>query len=96
MDDNPDEQTHRGKILRADDHGTVWQLWYESEARTEVVLFEHRPFAHFYEGATGRSFVRDYNFGAGREYVSNQLKGRCISVESQPYETTVLIEDEEE
>ena len=59
----------------------------------DVVNFDHRPFADFYEGATGRSFYHDYEFGRGRQYISKQLQGRRISVEDGPFNETVQIDD---
>lgn len=65
----------KGKILAAMDHGSIWQLLYETDGNgLGVVTFDHRPFAEFYEGATGGSFFEDYAFGRGRDYVSRQLK----------------------
>lgn|GEM_PF-2525113 len=84
----------RGKILSARDCGTVWQLYYELDGDgLGVVNFDHRPFSYFYEGATGRSFYDDYKFGAGREYISKHLRGRRISVEGEPFEEVVRLED---
>jgi hypothetical protein len=83
-----------GEILSVEDHGTVWQLVYQIEGNViDSIYFDHRPFSHFYEGATGRSFFHDYNFGVGREYVSNQLKGRRICVEGEFPEQTVSLDD---
>lgn len=83
-----------GKILSAADHGSIWTLAYLADDNTiGTVHFDHRPFTHFYEGATGRSFYRDYQFGAGREYVSSQLKGKRISVEGEPFNETVCLEE---
>ena len=76
------------------DRGTVWQLVYEKgEGGLGIVNFDHRPFGHFYEGATGRSFFKDYDFGAGREYVSKQLSGRRIRIEDSETGATVGLED---
>lgn len=80
----------RGKILTAVDHGTIWQLWYEKDGNgVDTINFDHRPFAHFYEGATSRSFYKDYRFGAGREYVSKQLEGLRIEYDGD----TVRLEE---
>lgn len=71
-----------GRILKVIDHGTIWQLLYQiDDDGLGAVYFDHRPFAHFYEGATGRSFFHDYRFGEGREYVSQKLRDKRISVE---------------
>jgi len=87
--------TPRGKILKAFDYGTVWQIFYKiDENGLGTVEFDHRPFAAFYEGTTGRPFYKDYKFGAGREFVSKQLEGRRISVEGEPFEQTVRLEDD--
>lgn len=84
----------RGKILSARDCGSVWQLFYEVDGNGPgVVNFDWRCLANFYEGATGRSFYHDYKFGAGREYISNHLRGRRISVEGEPFEEVVRLED---
>lgn len=83
-----------GKILSARDCGTIWQLLYEVDGDgLGVVNFDHRPFGHFYKGATGRDFYRDYKFGAGREYISKQLRDRRISVEGEPFNEVVRLED---
>lgn len=83
-----------GKILSAQDHGTIWQLLYQVDGDgSDSVYFDHRPFSHFYEGATGRSFSQDYKFGAGREYVSNQLKGLRIRGEGEPFNEMVSLDD---
>lgn len=75
-----------GKILSAFDHGTIWQLVYLADDESiGTVHFEHRPFAQFYEGATGRNFYRDYAFGEGREYISKQLQGKRVSVEGEEF-----------
>jgi len=84
----------KGKILSARDCGTIWQLYYEIDGNgLGVVNFDHRPFAHFYEGVTGQDFFRDYRFGAGREYISQQLKDLRIVVEGEPFNQTVRPED---
>lgn len=84
----------KGNIEFARDHGTMWQIVYKIDGNgLDSVYFDHRPFGHFYEGATGGSFYEDYRFGAGREYVSKQLKGRRISVEGEPFQETVELED---
>jgi hypothetical protein len=86
--------TSSGRILSASDHGTIWQVLYEIDGDgLGVVNFDHRPFAHFYEGATGRSFFADYAFGQGRAYVSEQLKGRRIRVEGESFNEVVHLED---
>jgi hypothetical protein len=84
-----------GKILSARDCGTIWRLLYAIDGGgLGVVNFDHRPFAHFYEGATGRSFLKDYRFGAGREYISKQLKDRRIHVEGEPFNEAVRLEED--
>jgi len=71
----------KGKILFTEDHGTIWRLWYEIDGNgIQVVSFDHRPFAQFYEGVTGRSFYKDYNFGQGRDSITKRLKDTRISV----------------
>ncbi|MDA2912532.1 hypothetical protein MYX77_00980 [Acidobacteriia bacterium AH_259_A11_L15] len=87
--------TSRGKILSAIDHGTIWQLLYQIDGDgLGVVNFDHRPFAHFYEGATDRDFFKDYAFGRGCEYISQRLKGRRISVEGDRFNEVVRLEDD--
>lgn len=83
----------KGKILAAEDHGTIWRLWYETEQGVAHIYFDHRQFAHFYEGVTGRSFFKDCGFGKGREYVSQRLKNLCMSVEGEPFSETITPED---
>ena len=83
------------KILRADDHGTIWILRYQIEGNGDgSVYFDQRSFGHFYEGATQRSFFEDYSFGAGREDISNRLKDIKIQVEGEFPEPTVRLLDE--
>jgi hypothetical protein len=83
-----------GEILSAEDHGTVWLLYYKIDGNgIDSVAFDRRPFHDFYEGLTGPSFYHDYNFGAGREYVSDRLKGRRIRVEGEFPEQTVILDD---
>ncbi|MGH7771434.1 MAG: hypothetical protein ACREQA_04285 [Candidatus Binatia bacterium] len=85
----------KGKILSARDCGTIWQLFYQVDKNgLSVVNFDHRPFAHFYEGVTGRDFFKDYRFGAGRQYVSDQLKDLRIVVEGDSFNQTVKLEDD--
>jgi hypothetical protein len=73
-----------GKIISAQDRGTVWLLYYRVDGNgIENVAFDHRPFAHFYKGLTGESFFHGYQFGAGREYVSKRLEGHRIRVEGE-------------
>src|SRR5437016_4680544 len=55
----------------------------------DTVIFDHRPFAEFYEGVTGSSFLEDYEFGRGRDYVSGQLKGLRVAVDGEPFNETV-------
>ncbi|MCI0724480.1 MAG: hypothetical protein L0338_36780 [Acidobacteria bacterium] len=84
-----------GKVLAVRDCGSIWQLFYELDGNgLGVVNFDHRPFAHFYEGVTGRDFFRDYAFGAGRDYVSQQLKDLRIVVEGEPFSQTVKLEED--
>jgi len=86
--------TPTGTILSAVDHGTVWQLFYEMDGNgLGAVNWDWRNFAHFYESVSGRSFFEDYQFGAGRDYISKQLKDRRISVEGEPFEEVVRLED---
>jgi hypothetical protein len=83
-----------GKILTVRDCGTIWQLFYEIDGDgLGVVNFDHRPFGQFYEGITGRDFFRDYAFGAGRSYISQQLKDLRIVVEGDPFSQVVRLED---
>ena len=92
-----DEEPQYAKILSAADHGTIWILNYQIEDNGNgCAYFDHRPFAHFYRGATGRSFHDDYNFGAGREYVSDQLKDKQIEVEGEFPEQIVRLLDKKE
>jgi hypothetical protein len=83
-----------GKILRAADYGTVWQLFYLIDGNgMGTVSFDHRPFARFYEGATGSSFFEDYRFGAGRAYVSTRLKDVRVVVEGTEFvDQTIRLE----
>ncbi|MBI4446883.1 MAG: hypothetical protein HY645_13380 [Acidobacteria bacterium] len=83
----------KGQIVSALDHGTMWQLFYETDQGVATVCFDHRQFAHFYEGATGDSFYQDYRFGEGRGYVSKRLKGLAIRVEGEPFNEVVYLED---
>ena len=84
----------KGTILYARDQGSIWQLFYDrDEDGIEVVHFDHRPFAQFYEGATGRSFYEDYKFGAGRDYVSKQLQGKRIRIAGEPFSETVSLDE---
>lgn len=84
-----------GKIVSALDHGTMWQLLYQIDGDgLGSVYFDHRPFAHFYEGATGRSFFDDYRFGAGREYVSKALKDLRIYVDESEDGEVVRLGDQ--
>lgn len=84
----------RGEISFARDCGTIWQLVYEREDQVvAVVNFDHRMFADFYEGVTGRSFYHDYRFGHGRDFVSRQLKGVRIAVGGAPFEEIVRVEE---
>lgn len=93
--EGPVIDTPCGKILMAADYGTVWQLFYKIDGDgLGLATFDHKPFAHFYEGVTGHSFYEDYNFGAGPEYVSQQLKGKRISVEGEQFNETVRLEDD--
>ncbi len=84
-----------GEITSADDHGSIWQLWYKDDADgvNRYVHFDHRMFAGFYEGVTGNSFFADYNFGVGHQYVSDQLKGRHVRVEGDPFQEVVYVDD---
>jgi hypothetical protein len=85
---------NKGKIIFAQDHGTVWQLFYQrNRDGIGVVTFDHRPFADFYQGATGRDFYGDYAFGAGRYYISKRLKGIRICVKGEPYQETICLEE---
>jgi hypothetical protein len=87
--------TPHGKILSAVDHGTMWNLIYEMDGGgLGMVHFDHRPFAHFYEAVTGKDFFKDYAFGQGREYVSKQLRDKRISVEGEPFNEVVRLEDD--
>jgi hypothetical protein len=85
---------NKGKIISAQDHGTVWQLFYkQSRHGIGVVTFDHRPFADFYQAATGRDFYGDYAFGAGRDYISEHLKGLRVRVDGEPYRETISLEE---
>ena len=82
-----------GKILSAQDHGTIWEVAYrDRDGRVGSVYFDHRPFACFYEGATGRSFFADYRFGGGGELISNGIRGLRIRVEGEFPEQAVELE----
>ena len=82
-----------GLITAAEDYGSAWCLVYKrDDGGSDSVYFDHRPFACFYEGATGRSFFEDYRFGAGRELVSKELRGLCIGVEGDFPEQAVELE----
>ena len=86
----------KSKILAAQDHGTIWHLFYETEdGDVGHVYFDHRPFADFYEGVTGQSFFADYASGRHRQYVSDQLKGRRISVEVELFNEVVVPEGDD-
>lgn len=83
-----------GTILCAEDFGSLWRLLYKTDAdRLGVVTFDHRPFAAFYEGATGSSFFIDYACGRGVEYVSHKLGGIRISVSGRRFTESVRLED---
>jgi hypothetical protein len=82
-----------GLITAAEDYGSVWRLVHRrDDDGSDSVYFDHRPFACFYEGATGRSFFEDYGFGAGRELISRELKGLRIRVEGDFPEQVVELE----
>jgi hypothetical protein len=82
-----------GWITAIEDYGSVWCLVYRrDDDGPDSVYFDHRPFACFYEGATGRSFFEDYRFGAGRELISKELKGLRIRVEKEFPEQVVELE----
>jgi len=84
-----------GKILSARDCGTIWQLLYQVDGDgIGIVNWDWRNFSSFYEGITGASFYHDYKFGAGREYVSKQLRDRRISVTGEPFNEVVRLEDD--
>lgn len=84
----------RGTIIGANDHGSIWRLVYKQDCDVlGVVVFDHRCFATFYEGVTGSSFYQDYRFGSGRDYVSEQLSGRRVAIEGEPFNETVRVED---
>lgn len=83
----------RGVLLWAEDQGTIWRVFYQAERRLHAITFDHRPFADFYEGVTERNFYQDYAFGAGREYVSRQLRGLSISVNEEAAGKVVRLED---
>lgn len=85
-----------GKIIAAQDHGTIWTLAYRTEnGRRDCLIFDHRPFAEFYEGVTERNFFKDYAFGRGREFISRQLKGIRICVQGKDYEQVVCLAGQE-
>ena len=78
------------------DHGTIWQLVYETEDRQRASLyFDHRPFAQFYQAATGHSLYADYQFGAGRAEVYERLRGMSVWVEGEGWEASILPDDSE-
>ena len=62
----------RGTVIGADDQRTIWRLIYKQDGDgIDVVIFDHRSFANFYEVVTGSNFFDDYNFGRGRNYVTS-------------------------
>ena len=84
-----------GEILRAQDHGTVWEVVYrDGRGRANSVYFDHRCFAQFYEGVVGGSFYEDYQFGRGARYVSDQLAGLRIVVDGEPFNQVVRLEED--
>jgi hypothetical protein len=84
----------KGKIISAQDQGTIWQLFYRRyRDGIGIVTFDHRPFADFYQAATGRDFFRDYAMGAGRDYISKRLRGLRIRVNGEPYQETICLEE---
>jgi hypothetical protein len=84
-----------GEILRAQDHGTIWEVVYrEGGGKVSSVYFDHRCFAQFYEGTVGGSFYEDYQFGRGAKYVSDQLAGLRIVVEGEPFNQVVRPEED--
>jgi hypothetical protein len=84
----------RGKILEVEDQGTVWSVLYRPEdGGLDRVAFDWRQFANFYEGTSGRSFYRDYCFGAGREGIKNYFQGKILIVDGDDFEERVRLED---
>lgn len=84
----------RGRIISVEDGGSIWQVFYKQvNEKIENVIFDWRQFADFYEGASGRSFYKDYKFGAGRERIKNYFMGKAIEVEGEGFEKRVRIED---
>ena len=84
----------RGTVIGADDQGAIWRLIYKQDGNgVGAVVFDHRPFANFYEGVTGSNFFDDYNFGRGRNYVANQLKGLRVAIDGGPFNETVRVEE---
>lgn len=89
------DSSQSGRILEARDHGTIWEIAYrQSDGGTGLISFDHRCFARFYEGAVGRSFFQDYQFGIGAAQISARLEGTGISVEGEPYNQVVRLEEE--
>lgn len=83
------------KIIGAKEHGTMWQLLYEVEGGgIDSTYFDHRPFAEFYEAATGRSFFKDSGYGHGRRFISGKLQDICIRVHGDNYEQMVCLADQ--
>jgi hypothetical protein len=84
----------KGRILEVEDGGSVWSMLYQpEEGGLDRVTFEWRELAHFYEGVSGRSFYRDYNFGAGRDTIEKYFKGRTLLVEGEDFDESVSLQD---
>jgi hypothetical protein len=82
------------KIIGAEDHGSIWRLLYREDSNGErEVDSDWRQFAHFYEGITGRDYYKDYCFGRGANYISQQLENIRIRVEGEPFNEVVIPED---
>ncbi len=83
-----------GEITYAQDLGTIWILGYKIDGGGEdFIHFDHGCFADLYEGATCRSFYEDYKFGAGRQYISDALRGLRIRIHGEDWERVVSLED---
>jgi hypothetical protein len=83
-----------GEILRAVDHGKLWQVVYETEDGFGNVYFDHRTFADFYEAVAGRCFHEDYAMGFGRDNISKRLKGLRIRIGGEPYQRTIALDED--
>lgn len=84
----------KGKIVSVNEVEEYWTIFYKTtDGKKALTTLDWKRFAKLYEGSSGRSFQVDYDFGEGREKISNYFRGKIILTEGGFWDKKIRIED---